>query len=284
MRPLLLALALAGCAPASLPVNDPDPPASLAAAETAFAAHSVREDMRAAFLAAFDADGVFVRNGWTVANDYLRPQPAPPIVLDWKPVYTEVARSGEMGLSTGPWKITSKATPETPAAYGQFVSVWRRAPGGPWRVAVDLGIGHPQPSLWDARLETVTVHGAGAPPASGAAAAEARFAEEARSNGLRSAHARAAADDLRFYRNGAAPATGKAAALASPAMTDEKLVWTVERAETARSGDFAYARGSYAALADPAKPLGWYLRVWRAERGEWRVVLDVTNPAPPPRT
>ena len=110
MRTLcLVALAATACA---MPVTQPDPPESLAAAETAFAAHSVREDMRAAFLAAFADDGVFVRDGWAVSNTYLKDRPAPPIVLDWRPVYTEVARSGELGLSTGPWKITSKEKPD----------------------------------------------------------------------------------------------------------------------------------------------------------------------------
>ena len=278
---ITIALALAGCS-ATLPMTDRDPPASLAAAETAFAAHSVREDMRVAFMAAFDTDGVFVRNGWTVSNDYLRGQPAPPIVLDWRPVYTEVARSGEMGLSTGPWKITSKAKADAPPTYGQFVSVWRRTGEGPWRVAVDLGIPHSTPALWDAKLVTNTVRDAGA--AAGAlSAAEARFGAEAAASGLRAAHVRSAADDLRFYRPGHEPLIGKAAALASPALADERAVWSVERTETARSGDFGYVRGSYAAPGDPSKPLGWYLRVWRAERGEWRVILDVTNPAPPAR-
>jgi len=53
----------------------------------------------------------------------------------------------------------------------------------------------------------------------------------------------------------------------------------VERTETARSGDFGYARGHYAAAATPGKPAGWYLRVWRREASGWRVVMDVTNPA-----
>src|SRR3954469_11663458 len=99
--PLVASLALAACAlPA--PMADTDR-LSLAAAESAFAAHSVREDMRTAFLANFADDGMFVRNGWLVSNTYLAGQKAPPIVLDWKPVYTEIAPSGELGLSTGPW-------------------------------------------------------------------------------------------------------------------------------------------------------------------------------------
>jgi ketosteroid isomerase-like protein len=276
---VLLALAAAACA-ASTTMPTSDPPAALAAAESAFAAHSVREDMRVAFMANFADDGVFVRNGWVAANAYLAKQTAPPIVLDWRPVYTEVARSGELGLSTGPWKLVSKEKPDAPPAYGQFVSIWRRSGGGPWRVEVDLGIAHPQSALWDARLVSVTVADRGGPPGESLALAEQRFAAETKA-GARAAYARFAAEDVRFYRTGTAPTIGKAAALASGTMSNDAVVWSLDRLETARSGDFGYARGSYAAAADSAKPLGWFLRVWRVEAGEWRVILDVTNPAPP---
>ena len=278
-----LALALAGCAgiPSQTASMQSADAASLAAAETAFAAHSVREDMRAAFLAHFAEDGVFVRNGWTNANAYLAGRPAPPIVLDWRPAYTEVAASGEMGLSTGPWKITSKAKPEAPPAFGQFVSVWKRMPGKPWKVAVDLGISHVEPSLWDAALETAAAPAPGQAAAIGIAAAEERFARDALELGARAAYERHGSQRLRLYRDATPPALGKAAALASGAIGAEKLAWRVEASEVSRAGDFGYARGAYASAAGAAKPLGWFLRVWRLEAGEWRIALDVTNPAPP---
>jgi ketosteroid isomerase-like protein len=257
-----------------------EPAAALAAAEAAFAAHSVREDMRAAFLAHFASDGVFVRSGWALANAHLASQAAPPIVLDWRPVYTEVARSGELGLSTGPWKITSKTKPDDPPSFGQFVSVWRRAPGGPWQVAVDLGIGHPQSALWKAKLDTKPLRAPGEAAPEALTAAEKRFAATALAAGLRAAYAQNAAEDFRFYRNGSAPVIGKAAALAAPGTAEMPVTWTIERSETAKSADFGYARGSYAADG-AAKPLGYFLRVWRVERGAWRIVLDVTNPARP---
>jgi ketosteroid isomerase-like protein len=271
-----LALALAGCG-GSPPRMDATP--SLAAAETEFAAHSVRADMRAAFLAAFAPDGVVVRSGWVVSNDWMRDRPAPPIVLDWRPQYVEVAASGDLGLSTGPWKVTSKAKPDTPPAYGQFVSVWRREGDGPWKVAVDLGISHPADDLWKATLQTRAHAGAAASAPGSVTDAEARFAADARARGLPAAYGAHGADNLRFYRSGHAPVVGRAAALASPTMADEAIAWSVERTETARSGDFGYARGAYAARSAPGVPLGWFLRVWRREGADWRIVMDVAQPA-----
>jgi len=271
----LTALALAGCA--SAPAFEA--PQSLAAAETAFAAHSVRDGMRAAFLAAFADDGVFVRSGWTPAKAHLAPRPNPPIRLDWRPQYVEVAASGELGLSTGPWKLTQPTNPDVPATFGQFVSIWKRKAGGAWQVAVDLGIGHPEPTLWDRPLETLTVEGARSVAAPGGIeAAEEAFERESRSAGVRSALAIHGSHRLRVYRGGFSPALGKAEALALSAVTDERIAWTVERAEAAQAGDLGYARGRYASASAPAVPIGHYLRVWRLEGGAWRIALDVVNP------
>ena len=251
---------------------------SLAAAETAFAAHSVREDMRVAFMAHFAGDGVFVRNGWVNAREFLAAQPAPPIVLDWRPAYTEVAASGDLGLSTGPWKLTARNDPNA-AAYGQFVSVWKREPGQPWRVLVDLGISHPQPAYWDRPLETVAVSAEPAPAGDTIEAAERRFADDARANGTRAAYARHGSSSLRLYRDGVSPMAGKQASLAWPGLDGERRGWIVEKSEAARSGDFGYARGVY--TAEPrGRPDGWFARVWHREGGAWRIALDVSNPAP----
>ena len=277
----LLALAAAACAPASVRSPAMDDARSLAAAESAFAAHSLREDMRAAFIAHFAADGVMPRGGWVVAREYLAPRAAPPIILDWRPVFTEVAASGEMGLSTGPSKITSKADPSQPPGYGQFVSIWKREAGGPWRVAVDLGISHPAPVYWDKPLETIAVAAEPAPPGDTIESAERRFAGDVQARGARAAYEKHGSSSLRLYRPNTSPMAGKEAALAWPGLSAERLAWTVEKSETARSSDFGYARGSYS-TAPGAATAGWFLRAWHREAGAWRISMDVTNPAPPP--
>src|SRR5260221_5216527 len=274
--PILLAvIVLAGGAQAAAPVATVEPSTTLAAAESEFAAHSVREGMRAAFLAHFTDDGVLVREGWTNANAYLGPRPDPAILRDWRAQYTETGDSGELRLSTGPWKLTSKTKPETPPSYGQFVSVWRREPGKPWKVAVDLGISHPEATLWDRPLEAVVLRGGAARNAPAIEAAEERFAADARASGPRSAYSRSASERLRFYRGGFAPLIGKPAAPPPTPKGDARIARTIERLEVAPSAHFGYPRGSLAAASAPDKPLGQFLRVWHTEGGEWRIALDV---------
>jgi len=259
-----------------------DAPATLAAAETAFAAHSVRENMKVAFLAAFAPDGVFVRGGWVVAAQSLPARPAPPIVLEWRPQYVEVAASGELGLSTGPSKVTAKEKADTPPSYGQFVSIWRRAPGGPWKVEVDLGISHPEPSLWKEALVARHVPATASSSSEALSAAEADFQRIAAAQGLRAAYLARGAQDLRLYRTGFAPPANREASLRSASFKDEKLSWSIERTESSSAGDFGYTRGALADAARPATPSGWFLRVWRREAAGWRILLEVVQPAPRP--
>lgn len=268
----LAALVAASCA--SLPSGD-DPARSLAAAETAFAAHSMREDLRAAFLAAFAPDGVFVRGDWTVARPWLEPRAAPPIALDWRPVHVEAARSGEMGLSTGPWRITPKGRADA-GDFGQFVSIWTREPGGPWKVAVDIGISHPAPTLWDAPLEARL--SPGIPGSEPLAQAEAAFSRDSSAEGMQAAWTRWGAEDVRVYREGAAPFIGRDA-VARDARDETRIAAVPDVVRTAASGEFGYVRGAIHPAGDAQAVCGYYLHVWRHEAAGWRLALDVVNPA-----
>lgn len=247
---------------------------SLAAAEAAFAQHSVREDMRAAFMGHFAPDGVFVRDGWEVAVPWLASRPAPEIVLDWRPVHVEVAASADLGLSTGPWRMSPRGQPDA-VAYGQFVSIWKRQDAGPWKVAVDVGIAHPRPALWDAPLVTRAVAGAKG-PGEDLAPVETRFARMSAERGSLAAYRALGADDLRLYREELEPTASLTAALAQPGLAEERREWHPEAVAVARSRDLGYARGWYAA-AGGTRPAGHYLRVWRRGPRGWGIALDVVN-------
>jgi ketosteroid isomerase-like protein len=257
--------------------GEDEAPRSLAAAETAFAQQSVREGMRAAFIAHFAPDGLFVRKGWTRAREYLQDRPDPPIVLDWHPVYVETAGSGELGLSTGPWKLTSRGDPAAAATYGQFISIWKRERDGTWRVAVDLGVQHAPPALWDQPLET-HAHAGGSTSAT-VADAESRFAAEGAARGASMAYAAHFATNVRLYRQGEPPALGSRNALAAVQRESGARHWSVERSDMASSRDFGYALGHYDDASAPGITAGHFLRVWRFEPAGWRIALEVLQPA-----
>lgn len=276
MRNALLASLLAtACAMTPAPDRDA---ATLADAERAFAAQSMATDMASAFRANFSDDGVLVGEGWTRARAAFAGQPAPPVNLDWAPSHVEVAGSGELGLSTGPWIRTSRLRPDEPAAHGHFVSVWRRNAQGRWQVEVDIGIRHPEAVAKPASAEVVAP---GAPIAGGGSLeeAEARFVQASIRGGPLAAYEAHASQRFMLYREGHAPYRGKAQALMSGSLREGPTLWLTDAMATSRSNDFGFVRGTYADAADPQKARGYFMRVWRREAVGWRVVLDVTNAA-----
>lgn len=276
--PAVIAALVAACTTMPEPVPSPDAPATLAAAESAFAAQSVREGTRAAFLAWLAPEATLYRDGPVNGPAFVAANADPPILLDWRPVYVEVAASGELGLSTGPWTITSRKDPSAPARHGQFVSVWKRDPAGPWRVRVDLGITHPGAALSDAPLLAAATPQPGAASPVTIAQAEAQFAVQANGSGDASAYATWASATVRLYRDGHAPFLGRAAALASPASRAARTAWIVEAHEASASGDLGYATGRYGPAGGATA--GHYLRVWRREPEGWRIAIDVENDLP----
>ena len=206
---------------------------SLAAAERAFAAQSMRSDMVSAFVANFADDGVLVTNGWTRAKTALAGKPPPPVDLDWAPAHVEVAASGELGLSTGPSIRKSRTHPEAAPSYGHFVSVWRRSPEGRWQVEVDLGISHPQAFALPGEA-AVAPTAALADPAETLDQAEARFEQICAREGARAAFEASALPRFMLYRPAHAPVQGKAAALASPLLDTTRIAWRAEKVVASR--------------------------------------------------
>lgn len=270
---IALSLFLLAASPVSAGAGDA---ASLAQAERNFAALSMRTDMKNAFVATFAEDGVLVGDGWETARAAFADKPAPPVRLDWGPAHVEVAGSGELGLSTGPWIRTSRAKPDAPAAHGHFVSIWRKSANGPWKVEVDLGITHPDDVPIPATAASPDAEAA-APGATTLEQAEARFDAMSRKGGARSAYEANASPRFMLYRAGHAPYRGKAEALGARELSDSPTAWLVDARAAAASDDFGYVRGRYADAADPSAIRGYFLRVWRRDAGGWAIVLDVTH-------
>jgi ketosteroid isomerase-like protein len=297
---VLVLCALAAGSPARSSSSGDDREAdlrSIVEAERGFARMSEEKGMRAAFIENLADDGVLFRPGPVNGKKWWSERPVRPGVLSWRPVFADVARSGEMGYTTGPWEFREKSLEDKPVAFGQFVTVWKRQPDGAWKVAIDLGTGNPQPPLADAPAPEVKF------PVSSKADkklklkmdAEAErsalfkveddYAKRVAAKKTAAAYLSFLAGDVRLFRTEAFPAVGREAARALLLKKPGVLSWQPTKVDVSRSGELGYTYGAYEFHADDVKASvesGNYLRIWKRQAdGKWMVVLDILNPLPP---
>jgi ketosteroid isomerase-like protein len=278
-------LFVAACA-TPLPPTTPRQPTdadrdSLAASELAFAKRSVEQGMRAAFIEYFADDGInFAPDpGNTRARYRARPEAIEPFILDWHPAIAAVARSGDLGFTTGPYSITGRAPAVREPAQGMFFSVWRRQPDGDWRVIVDGGAPTRAP-VPDAAFGEDPQPLISIAKAAGAAGqktlfeleAQPLFGEPAAANG----YAALLADEARLVIGPTPPALGRDAIVALLAERQLKFRWETLAAGVSRSDDLGYSYGRLHLLAAREKTTGHYVHVWMRDRGgHWRIVAEL---------
>lgn len=271
---------------------------TLVAAERAFARMSVATTQRDAFLANFADEGVWFAPGPVNTKDALRKQPpvtgAPRRVLDWDPVTGDVASSGDLGYTTGPWIPSEPAEGNGPAkkvGTGWFFSVWTWRADTGWKVLADCGVDAPHNlTLRGQTFKRAATRGQ-APGRPGSAAgmatelatADLDFATRLDAAGWASALGTAGTSDVRIYRDGREPAVGLAAAAALPPrpVGPFKVETVFSRASAA--GDLGVTYGSYTAGSGPMIVRGYYLHVWKRVDGAWKLAVDVSNVDPPER-
>ncbi len=63
-----------------------------------------------------------------------------PRPLTWKPAYAELSASGDLGYTVGYASWPGTDDQGRKVAHGsKYLTVWRRQPGGAWKVAADIG-------------------------------------------------------------------------------------------------------------------------------------------------
>jgi ketosteroid isomerase-like protein len=262
---------------------------ALAAAERAFARMSAEQGVKPAFLAYLGDDAVLFRPGAVPGRKWMQDHPEPPIRLAWSPSFVQVAQAGDLGYTTGPYELRSTDPKDTDVGYGRFVTVWRRQPGGDWRVALDAGVSTPQPPPAAPALEYGRPLAAVSPSAAAGReallAADRVLAAAVAAEGAPAAYAAHLGEGARLLRAGAPPVTGAASIRAALAAEALKLAWRPADGAVSRSGDLGYTYGTASFSREAGGPTrdAVYLRVWeRAPGGDWKVVLDLLNPLPPP--
>jgi hypothetical protein len=97
------------------------------------------------------------------AESAVNPSPVAPHYVTWHPTLADVAASGDLGFTVGPWAVNAGDVP----AHGQFLGLWRRDSGCRWQLAVDAGItyGGAPPAEERLSADHATYRRGNAPPA-----------------------------------------------------------------------------------------------------------------------
>jgi ketosteroid isomerase-like protein len=259
---------------------------SLVDAELAFAKMGKELGVRAAFLAHFADEGVVfepapvrLREVWST-----RPAPADPLGLrlEWKPAQAGVARSNDMGYTTGPFTLSTAADPEN-IRHGVFFSVWRRSEGGRWQVILDAGITTAHAA------DFVALAAAPRPGfnARGNAAAERTklLALETAASALApNAYNRLLAADVRLHRDESTPIASRADVAKEIARRMSRVSWTPLEAHVSAAADMAVTHGRYREVDRGQRAHdGYYAHLWlRDGAGEWRLAYDIALPKASP--
>ena len=284
----------AACAMAA-PHEAPAPAAAVAAAERAFAARAQEVDARDAFVEWFAPDAIAFGRGPGPAFPGLTEGPPWGVNIRWRPADAGIARSGELGWTTGPAEYRKDKADAAPFRWGFYTSIWMRQPDGRWKVAADIGTTVPQPTVpvpdWDAAMDRTPHRGADdwhAPRhgptseqrATDLIAADRALAAKAATKAS-SAFAQALLRDARYHEDGAPPAVGRTAALDALRDGATTYRWAPVAARVAASGELGFTYGTGEQVTTTGALPFNYLAIWEKHDGRWKVRVLVHDLVPP---
>src|ERR1700730_8965556 len=268
----------------SLPAEEPASMAALRSvveAEKTFSNTSVERGIRESFLQFFADDSVVFTPAPTNGKKFYANYDDKGRKLSWQPIFATISHGEDLGFTTGPWEMKKSATDDTPIAFGDFVSIWKRQQDNSWKVIVDLGVDHPAPSAPPGEVQLL-------PPSEtfceeydvdfGRRALE--KAEKILADAL-AIDAGAAITDfadnaIHIYRENSFPAVGKDAAKLMLGSDHGKATRKTTGGGLSGSRDFEYRYGSYSSERGNVKEHGYFLAIWRVDQNhEWKIIGDV---------
>lgn len=273
----LVAAALLTASPAFAETD----PSAVVAAERAFAADGLALGIKQSFLKHSAPEAILFAPDPVKAHELYADRPDrqhPPLV--WWPLWAGIARSGDLGFTTGPSTFGGKAN-------GWYFTVWTLQPDGGWKWVYDGG----SPSAHGQappQGSAPTYLRASTGPLSTAAqamvevkAAEAALARTAATD-VKAAYRAVLAPDSRVAGSPAAPAATPEAADRELATRPAKIVFAPLGGGASKAGDLAWTYGAARWSAQGGEARGHYVRVWQSRAEGWRLIFDQILPVPKP--
>jgi ketosteroid isomerase-like protein len=223
------------------------PAAQIEAAERAFAADGGAMGIKGSFLKHMADDAIVFSPTATNAKALYEAKSAEgEPKLQWWPIWVVAAKSGDLGLSTGPWAIDGKRG-------GWFATIWRKDTDGTWRWVYDGG----------SAAEAASVPGPEAPASVGQNTAEAykaALSDDARLLGPRGTRAQ--------------PATALAPRLAA---RPSSMNLNLRGGGASKAGDLVWTNGEATWTEGPKAVAAHYMHVWQRRPEGWRLIFETLN-------
>lgn len=260
-----------------------DPVRTMIAAEKSFSALSVKAGMKQAFLTYLAEDGILFRPGPTNGKSLWANRPESGARLEWWPAFADVALSGELGYTFGPWVYSPPSNLDQPPSYGYFVTVWKRTESGEWKVALDLGIPTPGPTR---DTGCFIPH---RPPAAAhrnkiesLLQLDRYFSGVSAHKGADQTFQQSLSSDAHLFLPGKYPYSGVDTISAAIAAEGNMFTWMPTSSAVSEALDLGYTHGTYELQRDDKAGIihrGYYVNIWRKQaNGAWKVALHIRSP------
>ena len=249
-------------------------PAPVIAAERAFAARAGEVGVARSFLENMTDDAIVFNPDPVKAKSVYggRPPEKTPkeggTRLAWWPNWAGIARSGDLGFTTGPAEVNGKRTVH-------YFTVWQKQADGSWKWVYDGGA-ESDPSQAPGPNAPVKALAAGdatsmapAVAMAGVKAAEAALAARAKVDTAAAFKAVLVAD-ARVQGSALAPATTPAAVAKELATRAKTIEFSALGGEASKAGDLAWTYGD----ARWSGGRGHYVRIWQRRAAGWKLVFD----------
>ncbi|MEP6809894.1 MAG: nuclear transport factor 2 family protein [Chthoniobacterales bacterium] len=254
--------------------------------ETRFVALGQEQGARAASLAYLADDAIMFEPGPVNAKKTWLARPEGGLSLQWKPTFAAMARSCDLGFTTGPAEWRKHREDEKPLGYGEYISIWKKQKDGAWKVEVDVGGAVPSAQKNEDTV-AISLSNEAAPLVTEATAqkklraAEKWFLDAAKTDST-SALVGASSEDIRVHREGVFPATGRQPAALMLSVRRGKLKQEQSGGAMSAACDLAYRYGKYTLELSQKTERGYYLQIWQTDNtGAWKLLIDYESPLAP---
>ena len=245
---------------------------SLIQAEKNFAAYSVENSTKEAFLKFLDSAGIIFDKG-KPANGITtwKKREKASGILNWHPQYAEISGSGDFGYTTGPWTFQNSST-DTMVARGQYTTVWQINRKGEWKFLVDLGVINTPLGLTTEvkKIDIAKRSSASATKHDSPVIAENNFLIAVLKDKSK-AYKKYLSSKSILNRNGYMPATNSTDHRKLLDLTTSSIQYKLDGAGMSPGMDLGYTYGTTTINGKTDN----YLRIWRWEKDEWKIALEV---------